>query len=157
MKYLRIQVTGGTRSWQTEQLMELFQLDRCKIFSSSNSPTNRISAWNRVLQRWTANPLLPPNEEGGSNGRGRGDVIDYVEVSNLYSFKRIFLNKTELTETSASGPSWSWARRICAELPMGLQVHSPGDFSPLALFKEIHFPLGRNFSVDFRLRKFLYI
>jgi len=29
---------------------------------------------------WTANPLLPPNEEGGSNGRGRGDVIDYIEV-----------------------------------------------------------------------------
>merc|ERR1712181_195741 len=29
---------------------------------------------------WTANPLLPPKEEGGSNGRGRGDVIDYVEV-----------------------------------------------------------------------------
>ena len=49
IKYLRIQVTGGTRSWQTEQLMELFQLDRCKIFSSSNSPTNGISAWNRVF------------------------------------------------------------------------------------------------------------
>ena len=34
-----------------------------------------------AFQRWTANPLLPPKEEGGSNGRGRGDVIDYVEVA----------------------------------------------------------------------------
>ena len=34
-----------------------------------------------LILRWTANPLLPPKEEGGSNGRGRGDVIDYVEVA----------------------------------------------------------------------------
>ena len=47
------------------------------------------------FQRWTANPLLPPKEEGGSNGRGRGDVIDYVEVAKLdkESFQTDYVGK----------------------------------------------------------------
>jgi len=30
--------------------------------------------------QWTANPILPEMEEGGSNKMGHGHVIDYVEV-----------------------------------------------------------------------------
>lgn len=32
--------------------------------------------------QWTANPLLPHMEEGGSDHKGHGHVIDYVEVPN---------------------------------------------------------------------------
>ena len=32
---------------------------------------------------WTANPLRPHDEEGGSNDLGHGQIIDFVKVSRL--------------------------------------------------------------------------